>query len=170
MKFTNSAMLGFALTVGLAACSNSSADDAANETINAAMQAAANADAAIARADAVLAGVDKTDAKKTNGGMGNIDLKTSAEMNLKGLLKDADSVKYRDVFLSRIEGGNLMLCGKVNSKNSFGGYTGFKRFIASPNPDAPTLIEGEASGMGAAVDAAFPQAYAEVCSNPVERF
>lgn len=169
MKFIHSAMLGFAMTVGLAACSSSSADDAANETINAAMQAAANADAAIARADAVLAGVDKTDAK-TNGGMGNIELKTSAEMNLKALLKDAESVKYRDVFLSRIDGGNLMLCGRVNSKNSFGGYTGFKRFIASPNPDAPTLVEGEASGMGAAVDAAFPQAYAEVCSNPVERF
>lgn len=159
-----------AMATALAGCSNSDADEAANETMNAAMQAAANADAAIARADAVLAGIDKSDTKKTNGGMGNIELKTSAEMNLKALLKDADSVKYRDVFLSRIEGGNLMLCGKVNAKNSFGGFTGFKRFIASPNPNAPTLIEGEASGMGAAVDAAFPQAYAEVCSKPVERF
>jgi hypothetical protein len=100
----------------------------------------------------------------------NFDLKYAAQQNLKVLLKDSDSARYEGMFLSRIGGGNLMLCGKVNSKNSFGAYTGFKRFIASPNPDAPTLIEGEASGMGAGVDAAFPQAYTAACSNVVERF
>lgn len=97
----------------------------------------------------------------------NFDVKYMAEMNLKAMLKDADTVKYRDVVLSRLNGGNLMLCGKLNSKNSFGGYTGFKRFIASPNPDAPTLIEGE--GM-AADESMFGQAFTAACSNVVERF
>lgn len=95
------------------------------------------------------------------------DAKFMAEMNLKALLKDSDAVRYRDVVLSRLDGGNLMLCGKVNSKNSFAAYTGFKRFIASPNPDAPTLVEGE----GIAADgSAFSQAYSAACSNVVKRF
>jgi len=98
------------------------------------------------------------------------EAKYAAENNLKALLKDADSAKYEGVFLSRIEGGNLMLCGKVNSKNSFGAFVGFKRFIASPNPSAPTLVEGQRSGLGAAVDSSFAPAYAAVCSNPVERY
>lgn len=100
----------------------------------------------------------------------NTDAKIMAEANLKALLKDADGAIYRDVFLSQIDGGNLMLCGKVNSKNSLGGFTGFKRFIASPNPDAPTLVEGEPSGLGVDVDQSFPQAYAAACSIVVERF
>lgn len=98
------------------------------------------------------------------------EAKYAAENNLKALLKDADAAKFEGVFLSRIEGGNLMLCGKVNSKNSFGAFVGYKRFIASPNPAAPTLVEGQRSGLGAAVDGSFAQAYAAVCSTPVERY
>ena len=60
-----------------------------------------------------------------------------------------------------------MLCGRVNSKNSFGGFTGFKRFIASPNPDAPAVIDGETSGLSSSD---FAQAYSAACSNVVERF
>ncbi len=40
-------------------------------------------------------------------------------------LKDPDSAKFRDEKLSRDA-----LCGEVNAKNSMGGYTGYKRFIA----------------------------------------
>lgn len=98
----------------------------------------------------------------------NFSAKYAAEINLKAMFKDADAVKYQDVILTRLEGGNLMLCGKVNSKNSFGAYTGYKRFIASPNPGAPTLVEGE--GIAAGDDGVFSQAYAEACSNVVERY
>ena len=169
MKSINTVLIGLVAIMAMTGCSGASSEEETNKTINAAMEASAAADAAMARANAAIAGIDQREAK-TNGGMDNIELKTSADLNLRALLKDADSAKYKDEFLSRIDGGNLMLCGKVNSKNAFGAYTGFKRFIASPNPDAPTLIEGEVSGMGAAVDNAFPQAYAQVCSNPVERF
>ena len=42
-------------------------------------------------------------------------------------LKDPDSANFKD--LQVVEGGRA-LCGLVNSKNSYGGYAGFKRFVA----------------------------------------
>lgn len=39
-----------------------------------------------------------------------------------GVLKDPASAEFRN---------QHGLCGEVNSKNSFGGYVGFKRFIAA---------------------------------------
>ncbi|UOA08117.1 hypothetical protein [Methylobacter sp. S3L5C] len=50
---------------------------------------------------------------------------------LKHYLKDVDSAKFRDVFISRIESGYPVVCGEVNSKNSYGAYSGFTRFISS---------------------------------------
>jgi len=47
------------------------------------------------------------------------------------ILKDPDSADIRN------HNGN---CGEVNSKNGFGGYTGYKRFIACT---AIVAIEGE---------------------------
>lgn len=50
-------------------------------------------------------------------------------------LKDPDSAKFRNVFM--IEDKMIgdahygVLCGEVNSKNSFGGFTGFHRFVAN---------------------------------------
>ncbi len=40
-------------------------------------------------------------------------------------LKDPDSAKFRDEVLHRDA-----LCGQVNAKNSMGGYTGYRRFVA----------------------------------------
>lgn len=60
-----------------------------------------------------------------------IEQQASSSIALKKFLKDPDSAEVRN------HKGN---CGEVNSKNSFGGYTGFKRFIASP---AVVVIEGE---------------------------
>ncbi|RZF63828.1 hypothetical protein EWE75_14450 [Sphingomonas populi] len=99
-----------------------------------------------------------------------IDTKVSAEMNLKGGLKDADSAKFRNEFVNALDTGAQMLCGEVNSKNAFGAYTGFKRFIASPNPEAPNMIEGEEM-MGMKIDAkTFAKAYDFACRHPVQRF
>lgn len=91
------------------------------------------------------------------------------EANLVADIKDAGSAKFRDEFVARLPGGNLMLCGQVNSKNGFGAYTGFKRFIASPNPDAPNLIEGETLAADDGSDRVFAAAYKEACGNPVKR-
>lgn len=42
------------------------------------------------------------------------------ENKVKSLLKDPDSAQFRKV---------KNTCGEVNAKNSFGGYTGYKRFL-----------------------------------------
>ena len=70
---------------------------------------------------------------------------------------------------NRVEGGGMALCGEVNAKNSFGGYLGFRRFIASPNEAAPTLIEGETTGLGNEMDQKlFSEAYRRLCSSPIQ--
>jgi hypothetical protein len=100
------------------------------------------------------------------------DIRAEAESRLRQSLKDGDSARLRHIIVSKLDNGGMVLCGEVYSKNGFGGYTGFKRFIASPVDDAPTLIEGETStGMGEAVDRQmFEQAQAKFCSNPIEHF
>lgn len=154
---------------GVAVCSDAPSLRQETARVSAADLARADADVELAAADTPVS--ERRPRKFIPAGNADHDsLKYAAEMNLRARLKDADAAKYRNVVLSQIEGGNLMLCGQVSSKNSFGGFTGFKRFIASPNPDAPTLVEGETSGLGAAVDASFPQAYGVVCSNPVEKY
>lgn len=54
-----------------------------------------------------------------------------AQESVMALLKDPSSAEFRNM--------NGM-CGEVNSKNSFGAYTGFVRFIGTPDI---TVIEGE---------------------------
>ena len=54
-------------------------------------------------------------------------LKSDAGKALAARLKDPASAEFGSVWT---DGGNT--CGWVNSKNSFGGYVGPQRFIASP--------------------------------------
>lgn len=51
--------------------------------------------------------------------------------NVLSKLRDPDSTQFRDLRLVRNE-TQAYLCGQVNSRNSFGGYTGFQWFFASP--------------------------------------
>lgn len=53
-------------------------------------------------------------------------------------LKDPDSAKFRFVRLAKLEDAkdkstNSIVCGQINSKNGFGAYTGFTRFIVALN-------------------------------------
>ncbi|QIK95910.1 hypothetical protein G7076_05000 [Sphingomonas sp. HDW15A] len=63
-----------------------------------------------------------------------------AEEKLKEALKDPESADLRNV---RVPGGASYACGEVNSRNGFGGMTGYKRFIAGAGSGMPTAIEGE---------------------------
>lgn len=45
-------------------------------------------------------------------------------------LKDPESAKFQEVFISR-KSGEPIVCGQVNGKNGFGGYSGFERFISA---------------------------------------
>lgn len=44
-------------------------------------------------------------------------------------LKDPKSAEFRNVYPSQTPKGTPAICGEVNSKNAFGGYTGYKPFI-----------------------------------------
>jgi hypothetical protein len=54
------------------------------------------------------------------------NLKILGEKYVKEKLKDPDSAQFQNQFIG-IKGAP---CGEVNSKNSFGGYGGFKRYIS----------------------------------------
>ena len=44
-------------------------------------------------------------------------------------MKDPSSVQFRRVEIKMFK-GNRIVCGELNAKNSYGGYVGFKKFIA----------------------------------------
>lgn len=44
-------------------------------------------------------------------------------------LKDPESARFQNTRLAAYAGG-MVLCGEINAKNSYGGYVGFKRFVA----------------------------------------
>lgn len=98
-------------------------------------------------------------------------VKVGGEGSVRANLKDPDSADFRSEFVSKLSNGALVLCGEVNAKNSFGGFTGFKRFIAGANASAPVLVEDESTGLGEEMDRTlFPKMYAEFCNNPVKQF
>jgi hypothetical protein len=49
-----------------------------------------------------------------------------ARERVKNILKDPDSARFRSEFVAR----DGTVCGFVNAKNSYGGYDGFRRYIA----------------------------------------
>lgn len=53
----------------------------------------------------------------------------TAKDHIAQMMKDPGSTEFRNVFVSRDAEG-AVVCGEVNSKNSFGGYSGFQRFIS----------------------------------------
>lgn len=60
---------------------------------------------------------------------------------LENYLRDPFSARYRDVLVPGAdEGDYTVVCGRVNAKNSFGAYVGWRRFIALQN--LRVLFEG----------------------------
>jgi hypothetical protein len=55
------------------------------------------------------------------------DLIAQARERVKEILKDPDSAKFRTEFV----GKDGAVCGFVNAKNSYGGYSGFERYVVS---------------------------------------
>jgi len=49
---------------------------------------------------------------------------------VKSLLKDPDSAEFRGIEYMRFKSGGF-ICGEVNSKNSFGGFSGWQHFISA---------------------------------------
>lgn len=47
-------------------------------------------------------------------------------------MKDPESVRFRKVRVVQYEAG-AVVCGEINAKNGYGGYTGFSPFVAAPS-------------------------------------
>lgn len=45
-------------------------------------------------------------------------------------LRDPQSAEFRDLYASRSD-STVDVCGRVNARNAFGGYTGWQRFVSS---------------------------------------
>lgn len=57
----------------------------------------------------------------------------AAKVGITKKLKDPNSAMFRSLMVHRGDAptsGNYFVCGEINSKNSYGGYTGFKPFVA----------------------------------------
>jgi len=55
--------------------------------------------------------------------------RTAAQSAIAYQLKDPDSAKFRDLAGYTTSAGDVIVCGQVNGKNSFGGYAGFTPFF-----------------------------------------
>lgn len=64
----------------------------------------------------------------------------------KAKLKDPGSAQFRAVYFNRATDGLPVTCGEVNSRNSFGGYSGHQKFISAGKPELTYLEEQMAAG------------------------
>jgi len=75
-----------------------------------------------------------TDAKK----IGWMDRGKNAA---KAKLKDPSSAKFRKVYFHKGVDGIPVTCGEVNSKNGFGGYGGYQKFVSAGKSELTFLQE-----------------------------
>ena len=61
--------------------------------------------------------------------------------SVRKLLRDEKSARFSDIYFHRGKDGLPVTCGKVNSKNGFGGYGGYQRFISGGTPELTYLEE-----------------------------
>lgn len=70
--------------------------------------------------------------------------KVFAQQQVTKVLKDPDSARFQDVTVVKPKNFDPkrpgIVCGSVNAKNSFGGYTGFKDFVVIAG--IPVLEDG----------------------------
>jgi hypothetical protein len=52
----------------------------------------------------------------------------TVESTIRYQMKDAASAQFRDLQGAKSASGDVLVCGWVNGRNSFGGYTGFMPF------------------------------------------
>ena len=55
------------------------------------------------------------------------------------VLRDPASAQFMDVHKYAGHGQHLVVCGRVNAKNAFGGYVGYRSFVLDPNATGVTI-------------------------------
>jgi len=68
------------------------------------------------------------------------DTIVDAKRAVKNSLKDPNSAEFKDVYANYTEAVGLVACGRVNAKNSFGAYTGFRAFVSNGKT---VILEGQ---------------------------
>lgn len=68
-----------------------------------------------------------------------VDEQESAKATVASKLKDPESARFGDIWAMQGTNGKRSVCGYVNAKNSYGGYTGQKMFSAN---NAHVIMEG----------------------------
>lgn len=53
----------------------------------------------------------------------------AAQDSIKRGLKDPNSAEFQNLRIANYNNGKVV-CGEINAKNSYGGYVGYKRFVA----------------------------------------
>lgn len=84
----------------------------------------------------------------------------SAKSNIRAQLKDPYSAEFEDIFIGKSNNNSPVVCGKVNAKNSYGGYVGRKRFYFTEGSDKPISEIEEKSG-------AFSIIYEALCTKVI---
>lgn len=69
------------------------------------------------------------------------DFQAAARDEITNSLRDPESAQFRNVRQSPTTIGGAKFCGELNSRNSFGGYTGYIRFLAFAAPSGRTSVE-----------------------------
>ncbi len=82
-------------------------------------------------------------------------LRSDAKEAVRANLRDPGSAEFRDVVVVR-KPGSIAVCGEVNARNGFGGYTGFTQFMAR---DAKAALRSGPS------DAAFVTRWNRACAS-----
>lgn len=79
-------------------------------------------------------------------------------------LRDPASAQFKDVVAVAGTDGfeGKYVCGRINAKNGFGGFTGFRRFVGSANfkSDTFTISVDEPGGM---TDEPFDEMFEDIC-------
>ena len=76
-------------------------------------------------------------------------------------LRDPESARFKDAFFHRGAAGAPMSCGWVNSKNGFGGYVGWMRYMSGGSSQL-TFIESE-------MEDGFQETWAQFCGADTRR-
>ena len=97
----------------------------------------------------VACGQSEAEKARSAAAMTEIRYQRVAREFVTGVLKDPGSAEFRN---------QRGFCGEVNSKNSFGGYVGFKRFIAATKD----MVVFEKDGR--LTPSEFEQAWARHCN------
>lgn len=98
-------------------------------------------------AAAVLAGCQTASSPPPTSGIPNEAMFATAKQAVLAGLKDPGSAQFVGAFDRRTKVNGFgqpvdVVCGRVNAKNSFGGYTGAKLFVYRAN-DQRVFLDGE---------------------------